>query len=47
MSVARELGVRSVLKGASGAPTTGDGPDTASGLVGVLDLGEEVALGGA
>ena len=26
---------------------TGHGPDTASGLVGVLDLGVEVALGGA
>jgi hypothetical protein len=28
-------------------PAAGDGPDTASGLVGVLDLGIEVALGGA
>ncbi len=28
-------------------PATGHGPDTASGLVAVLDLGVEVALGGA
>jgi hypothetical protein len=26
---------------------TGDGPHTASGLIGVLDLGVEIALGGA
>ena len=47
----REAGYTSAVvllaPGLPTAPATGDGPDTASGLVGVLDLGEEVALGGA